>query len=448
MPFDITTGSVAGAAHPVVGWRCQVCDRFVAIADAALMWRCPNSTPNDRRHTMTIVQSIMPLRAAEGVTNGFRAFQRYLAWDAFAAALGLSPASRAALVDDTDAAIARVAGSGFWATPLLRNDALSDEFGFSADGGMWLKDETNSVAGSHKARHLFTILLHLLATEMAGAAPWRSATDRPRLAIASCGNAALAASTLAAAVGWPISVFVPPFADPAVLTALHSLNADVVTCPRLSTDPPGDPCIHRFRDAVAGGAVPFSVQGPENMWCLDGGRTIGWEMARHMEESIEGPPFDRVVVQVGAGAFAASVMAGFRMSGITPRLHAVQTEACAPLARAWRLLDGSSADAARRWADLMWPWEQVGESLADGILDDETYDWLPVVGAMADGHGSPVTVNESDVARANQLIRQLAEIDASFTGSAGLAGVVALQRSATPIGATERVVVVASGVRR
>ena len=32
--------------------------------------------------------------------------------------------------------------------------------------------------------------------------------------------------------------------------------------------------------ASATGAVPFGVQGTENAWCLDGGRTIGWEMAR------------------------------------------------------------------------------------------------------------------------------------------------------------------------
>ncbi len=38
--------------------------------------------------------------------------------------------------------------------------------------------------------------------------------DRPRLAIASCGNAALAAATLARAAAWPIEVFVPDWADP------------------------------------------------------------------------------------------------------------------------------------------------------------------------------------------------------------------------------------------
>jgi threonine dehydratase len=198
---------------------------------------------------------------------------------------------------------------------------------------------------------------------------------------------------------------------------------------------------------VRDGAIPFSVQGTENAWCLDGGRTIGWEMARSMEEHIDGPPFDRLFVQVGGGAFAASVAAGFRMSGITPRLHAVQTHACAPLERAWELAPsvGGVRHAAEHWSDCMWPWEHVGHSAADGILDDETYDWLPVVGAMADGRGSPIVAREDDVLMANELGCSTTGIDASHTGTAGLAGLLAIREH---VGADERVAVIFSGVRR
>jgi threonine dehydratase len=311
---------------------------------------------------------------------------------------------------------------------------------------VWVKDETHQVAGSHKARHLFGILLHLVTAERAGLAPWRDG-ERPPLAIASCGNAALAAATLAAAVRWPIHVFVPTDANARVVAMLHALDATLVECPRLATDPPGDPCVHRFRAAVAEGAVPFSVQGTENAWCLDGGRTVGWEMARHMEESVVGPPLDRLFVQVGGGAFAACVSAGFRMSGITPRLHAVQTRACAPLERAWELADsvGGTRAVARHWGDVMWPWEHIGHSAADGILDDETYDWLPVMNAMADGRGSPVVAAEDDVLMANEIGCRTTGIDASHTGTAGLAGLLAAREH---VARDERVAVIFSGVRR
>lgn len=426
----------------ITGWRCAVCGAATGIAQA-FTWRCPNSTATDRHHAPQLVQTMAPLRSS-GDTNPFLGFRPYLAVDAFMDRVGIADARREELMTRLDSEIHAVDGHGFVTTPFERADDLSDELGFGADGGVWVKDETHNVGGSHKARHLFPILLHLLAAEESGLAPW---SDRPPLAIASCGNAAIAAATLAAAVSWPIQVFVPQSADHIVVGTLKSLGATVVECPRRAADPPGDPCVHRFREAVIGGAIPFSVQGTENAWCLDGGRTIGWEMARHIEEGIAGPPFDRLFVQVGGGAFAACVAAGFRMSGISPKLHAVQTEACAPLARAWehaRSFGGPKA-AAEHWAECMWPWEEVGATAADGILDDETYDWLPVMAAMSESNGSPVVVAESLVLQANEVGCHTTGIDASHTGTAGLAGLLSMR---SELQSDERIAVIFSGIRR
>ncbi|MBI5089801.1 MAG: PLP-dependent lyase/thiolase [Actinobacteria bacterium] len=421
------------------GWTCLVCGASVDIAQP-LAWRCPNAVGDDRHHELELVQRVGEL-VPFADPNPFLAFRPYLAWDAYAAALGLTDAARAALVADLDARVAAVAGTGFVVTPFARADELSSALGFSDRGGVWIKDETHAVGGSHKARHLVTIMLHLLATEVAGRAPWTSPAGRPPLAIASCGNAAVAAATLAAAAVWPIRVFVPDAADPAVLALLESLGADVQHCPRLASDRPGDPCVHRFREAVAAGAVPFSVQGPENAWCLDGGRTIGWEVATQGAEV----GLDRAFVQVGGGALAACLAAGMADVAL-PRVHAVQTASCAPLARAWHASERvDPAEVHLRWTDLMWPWEHVGTSAADGILDDETYDWLPVLQAMRTSNGSPLVVTEEHVRAANDLVVEHTDIDASFTGSAGLAGVLAFRHE---LNEDERIAVVLSGARR
>jgi threonine synthase len=387
-----------------------------------------------------------------GHVNPFVAFRRYLAWNAYAGALSFTDASRETMITDLDQRVAAVAGTGFVVTPFARADRLSDALGFDADGGVWVKDETRNVAGSHKARHLFTILLHLTATELAGRAPWRSPPDRPPLAIASCGNAALAAATLAAAVEWPIRVFVPPWANAATVASLTSLGAQIVECPRRDADPPGDPCVHRFREAVGAGAVPFGVQGTENAWALDGGRTIGWEMARQIggggtDGAADRAGLDRLFVQVGGGGLATCSAAGLAASGEPARIHAVQTAACAPLERAWQRSFASCGPraAAEHWAELMWPWEHVGASAADGILDDETYDWLPVLAAMADTDGSPIVVAEDAVVRAFDLAHEHTSIDVSATGTAGLAGLLAIRDQLDP---TERVAVIFSGVNR
>ena len=231
-------------------------------------------------------------------------------------------------------------------------------------------------------------------------------------------------------------------AEKEVLSVLESLGARVHVCPRRDTDPAGDPCVHRFRESVARGSVPFGVQGTENVWCRDGGRTIGWEITDVMDHRA-----DRVFVQVGGGAFAACVGDSFRASGLHPRLHAVQAEGCAPLARAWEraLATGGATGAGARWAECMWPWENEPHSLADGILDDETYDWVADVVELRATHGRVVVANENNVVRAAEMARPITGIDVSPTGAAGLAG---LLEARDAFGADARVVLAFSGVRR
>ena len=213
-------------AQPQVGWKCAVCGERVAIG-TPLSWRCPNSNENDTHHVLQIEQPIAPLRST-GDDNPYIAFRKYLAWDSFAAALGMSEDERIALIREADVAVERVAGTGFRFTPFARHDALSDALGFTAAGGVWVKDETDGVAGSHKSRHLFTEMLHLLAAEKTGTASWSTTDARPPLAIASCGNAAFAASTLAKAMSWPIEVFVPENAAAELTDLLLSVGANIV----------------------------------------------------------------------------------------------------------------------------------------------------------------------------------------------------------------------------
>jgi threonine synthase len=425
--------------HDVVGWRCAVCRAAVDITHPT-PWRCPNSTDADRHHVLQAVR----VRSGVGPTDAHHPFVRYdsqLAWAASAAARGLTTAARAALVAELDDAIRRVDGTGFAVTPFERSDHLSDALGFSANGGVWVKDETAGVAGSQKARHLFTILLHLRASELLG-----ELTERPRLAISSCGNAALAASTLAQAAGWPIDVYVPTWMSSAFGDRLAELNATIHRCERRASDPAGDPAMLRFREAVCVGAVPFTVQGPENALCLDGGRTIGWEVADQTTAD-DGPGrLDAVFVQVGGGAFAACLGGGLLDFGITAPLMAVQAAGCAPFARAFERTVGV-VDPAQSWSSAMTPWHEP-HSLADGILDDETYDWLGVLDVVRRSDGGVVVADETHVIAAH-VLACAAGFDASPTGSSGLAGLLeAGGATSGALAADARVALVMSGVTR
>ncbi len=344
---------------------------------------------------------------------------------------GRSDADFVAAVERLDRRIAEIDGRGFRVTPTASAVALGDCLGVE----VWVKDETINVTGTHKARHLMGLALHLEAT---GVPP------ESRLAIASCGNAALAAATVARAAHRPLDVFIPPWADEYIVAALEALGARIEVCTRRAGEL-GDPCFGRFRNATATGALPFCAVATENLWTIDGGRTLAFEMIESLAPTGD---LEALFVQVGGGALASSVVQGFAeatdagLIGRLPAIYAVQTEGCAPLRQAWDRLqalgtdvgmDAALARAAAQPERFMQPWAppegNSPQSIATGILDDVTYDWLPIAWGVAETGGDVVVAPESAVVEAHRLARRWTGIAVDPTGSAGLAGLLAARRA-------------------
>jgi len=403
-----------------------------------------------------------------------------------------------ALVERLDRAVAAVDGRGFRETPFEPADELAASLGLEP-GKLWLKDETGNVSGSHKGRHLMGLMLWL-ELHASRALQDRAPKGRAPLGIASCGNAALAAAVVAKAAEWPLEVFVPPDANPRVLERLRALDAELHPCPRVAGEA-GDPCVHRFHEALAQGVLPFTCQGNENGLVIDGGKTLVWEMVARLHRDRrkryeEGDPWatgsirklaDRVLIQVGGGALASACFQGLMEAlalGLTsslPKIHAVQTEGASPLHRAWRqviertlresgipehtvarMTDSQCArwsfglaerhdaldHACRHRSEFMWPWESEPRSLATGILDDETYDWFSVVEAMVLTGGWPLVVSEETLAEAHRRTHEHTDIPADPTGTAGLAGLLHLQKTGESVEPKERIAVLMTGVER
>ncbi len=438
-------------------------------------FRCPNAAHDD--DTDHVLRRRLDRSAVDFPTAAGRADESpYVTYRGLyhayhlGLASGMSDGEYVELVGRLDERIAAVDGHGFRVTPFARSDALSDRLGFGAEGGVWVKNETGNVSGSHKARHLFGLLVYLEVAERIGLI---ARAERPPLAIASCGNAALAAAVVAAAGSRRLNVYVPVDADPAVTVRLGQLGAQVEVCPR-QPGVPGDPTYHRLRAAIATGSLPFTCQGNENGLAVEGGFTLGYEMATALAahgwsgEAAPGsdPPLDRLIVQVGGGALASACFEALQEAqalgrlGRVPRLDAVQTLGAWPLRRAFERLserlaaepgpsdvDAALAYAARHRSEFMWPWEEEPRSIAHGILDDETYDWLAVVEGLLRTGGGAIVVDEDTLARANALAVEATGIDVDATGSSGLAGLIAL-RDAGEIGDGERVAVLFTGARR
>jgi threonine synthase len=161
----------------------------------------------------------------------------------------------------------------------------------------------------------------------------------------------------------------------------------------------------------------------------------------------------------------------------------VQTTGAYPLVRAWRLLvdgvleswtregggtppvDDASRAALCASEDLvphvrrvleyatthrssfMWPWEEEPHSIADGILDDETYDWMAVVEGLLETGGWPVLAREEILVEANEVAREVIGLDPCHTGTAGLAGALELARS-DDLAADARLGIIVSGAAR
>ncbi len=384
---------------------------------------------------------------------------------------GWSDADFVALVERLDQHVAGVEGHGFGITTLVYAGPLAESVGLATDR-LWVKDETGTVGGSHKSRHLFGTMHHLAVEPGA----------EGELAIASCGNAAVAAAVVAKAVDRPLRVFIPTWADEPVVKKLEALGARSEVCERRHGEV-GDPAYLRFVEAIGRGALPFSVQGTVNHTAIDGGRTIGWEIAEQLGiAEVEGRV--RLFIQVGGGALASAVWLGIT-EGVRqqwleadPVLHILQTEACAPLVRAWDRMtvdiaerhelvlpvtrparaeriaaeDPVFIDEALEVADndpdrFMWPWEAVGHSAASGILDDVTYDWRGVIGPMLRSAGWPVLATEAMIHRAHELGISLTGIPASATGTAGLAGLLD-PITADAVDPSDTVVVLFTGIER
>ena len=466
---------------------CAGCGREIPD-DEPFPFRCPDApAAADVDHVLRRELDLSGFAfPKEGEENPFLRYRGLLYSYRFARRHGMSDDDYVALVRELDGAVGRVDGEGFSLTPYFRSDALSSKLGLGEGGGLWIKDETGNVAGSHKARHLMGIALHLAVVEGLGLAG-RSASAQ-RLAIASCGNAALAAAIVAEAAGRPLDVFIPPDADAAVVRELQRHGAHIVRCPRSTGDPPGDPCFHRFREATASGSLPFSVQGSENGIAIEGGATLGWELVAQHGSACH-RPLDRLVVQVGGGALASSCIQAMEEAGrlgtwTMPRVHAVQSAGGHPLERAWRRVAAATLEreasrgadppkpdadapelaallaradpasvhealrhAAEHRSSYMWPWEEQPRSIAYGILDDETYDWLVIVQAMIESGGWPLVVSEEMLHDAVRVAHACTDVPVDATGTAGLAGVLAL-REREALSADEHVAVLFTGVER
>ena len=205
---------------------------------------------------------------------------------------------------------------------------------------VWLKLEQLQVSGSFKARGMFNRLRSAAAE---GVLPDAG------VAIASGGNAGIAAACAARALGVACEVFVPELTSAAKRERLAALGARVFVGGEAYVDAL-DACLARQRET---GSLPMHAYDQNEV--VAGAGTLALEI-----EEDAGLP-DRVLVSVGGGGLIAGIAAAFESRcrvdalepALAPTLHAAR-QADAPIDVS---VSGLAADAlgARRLGTLAWP---------------------------------------------------------------------------------------------
>lgn len=366
---------------------------------------------------------------------------------------GMSDTEYVDLVHQLDESIKDIGGVGFIETPLM----------WCKDINAFVKNETNNVAQSHKARHLFNLMTYLLVMAKFDT---NDTIRKKRLAVASCGNAGLAAALVAAAAKWPIDVCIPPDADPSVVTQLEKVGADVHICSRddshvdtklgtISTKGSADPTVAVFRNLVQDhSSIPFSVQGCDCGMAVEGSQTIAWEVieAIHRDYSDDlnsksKKEIEEIHIQVGGGALGSGLIQGFQRAidghlavinpsfnmKSLPKLFCVQPDGNGPLNRAYTKMLSDNillSEAVKHRSKYMYAWENP-HSIAHGILDDETYDWVALVNGMSTSNGGSILIDDENICKAKEFAESTFDLNPCHTGSAGLAALINKQTNQT-----------------
>ncbi len=200
----------------------------------------------------------------------------------------------------------------------------------------------------------------------------------------SSGNAAASLAAYAARARIALTVFCPASASPAKLLQVRLAGQALrpVEGPRA-----------RATDALLAHLAATGACYASHLWhpfFVEGIKTLAFEIA----EALGWAAPDAVIAPVGAGSILLGLHRGFaelRAAGAIdrlPRLCAVQAEAAAPLAAAWR---------AGQRAGPVAPVAAPRPSLAEGILLPAPVRGPALLAALADSGGSVATVSEAEI---------------------------------------------------
>jgi threonine synthase len=219
---------------------------------------------------------------------------------------------------------------------------------------------------------------------------WLRAQGVRELVVDSSGNAGASYAAYAARAGLHLRLFVPADASPAKLLQARAHGADVVTVPG-----PRSAAGEEARRALADAGPDVAYA--SHLWqpaFLAGTATFAYEVF----EQLGGRAPDAVVAPLGGGTLLLGVHLGFarlRAAGLiarVPRLIGVQSDASAPLARAFRAGEPDAAAVT------------PAATIAEGIRIDRPPRSRQILAAIRETGGDIVEVTDDEIRASSRAL--------------------------------------------
>jgi threonine synthase len=277
-------------------------------------------------------------------------------------------------------------------TPLLPCPRLGATLGLSR---LLVKDEGQLPTGSFKARG------------MAVAVTKAKELGARSLAVPSAGNAGGAMAQYGARAGLECHVFMP--ADVPELNRIECVAAGAKTylVRGLITD-----CGKIIREGTPVRGW-FDMSTLKEPYRVEGKKTMGLELAEQLSWRLP----DVILYPTGGGTGLVGMWKAFEemealgwIDGHRPRMVAVQSEGCAPIARAFH----AGAEFAEPWTDA--------RTMASGIRVPSAVGDFLILRALRESGGTAVTVSDAEIDAGTRLITEQEGLFVCPEGGAVVAG--------------------------
>src|ERR1700716_3256605 len=253
-------------------------------------------------------------------------------------------------------------------TPLLHTKRLGEQLGFRE---LYIKDESQNPTQSFKARG------------MAAAVSMGKELGAQKLAVPSAGNAAGALAAYAACAGLEAFIFMPNDTPRANVIECEQTGAHVTLMDGLITDCGAE--VARRKDAEGW----FDVSTLKEPYRVEGKKTMGYELVEQL--GWEYP--DAVFYPTGGGvgligmwkAFEEMEQLGWVRPGKRPKMIAVQSSGCAPVARAFE----QGAKVSQMW--------QNAATFAAGLRVPKPYGDSIMLEILRESGGVALAVSDQQI---------------------------------------------------